>query len=94
MKVSFPVCGSAVRRRLTELLPPNWNLPNLGRIANLRTQELDSAKLLHWTGKRKPWLPNALYPERWRRYVPQACVATANRSAPWRRAPWPRVRLG
>ena len=75
-------------------LPPRWNLPNLGRIANLRTQELDSANLLHWTGKRKPWLPNALYPERWRRYVPQACVATANRTAPWRRAPWPRVRLG
>lgn len=75
-------------------LPPRWNLPNLGRIANLRTQELDAANLLHWTGKRKPWLPDALYPERWRRYVPQACVAPANRSAPWRRAPWPRVRLG
>ena len=45
-------------------LPPSWNLDGLGRVPNLKPAALDAAKLLHWTGRHKPWLPDGMYVER------------------------------
>ncbi len=71
-------------------LPPSWNLDGLGRVGSLTPPALGAAKLLHWTGKRKPWLPDGLYVERWRRYVPWLCAPAAGRDdAGWHRVPWP-----
>ena len=34
---------------------------------------LKAARLLHWTGKRKPWLADGMYVSLWRRYVHALC---------------------
>ena len=31
-------------------------------------QVINNAKILHWTGKKKPWLPNGRYKEIWNKY--------------------------
>jgi len=49
-----------------------WNVDGLGYRTDI--DRLDEAKLLHWNGKRKPWLPNGL----WKTYYePFACAAFA-----------------
>ena len=50
-------------------LPERWNLDSLGRVANIAPSSLDAARLLHWTGRRKPWLADGLYTSYWREYV-------------------------
>jgi lipopolysaccharide biosynthesis glycosyltransferase len=50
-------------------LPNGWNLDALGRLGHLHERQLSAAKLLHWTGRRKPWTAQGLYVDRWRRYV-------------------------
>ena len=52
-------------------LPDHWNVDGLGRLANLAPAALRAAKLLHWTGKRKPWLPTGLHAALYRRFVPE-----------------------
>jgi hypothetical protein len=70
-------------------LPPSWNLDGLGRVPSLKLAALDGAKLLHWTGRHKPWLPDGMYVERWRRFVPRLCAPSgAARSEEWHRVPW------
>lgn len=70
-------------------LPPSWNLDGLGRIGNLRPAALGAAKLLHWTGKHKPWLPDGMYVSLWRRHVRTLCAASGTGSG-WHQVPWPR----
>ena len=42
-------------------LPARWNVDGLGRIAHLNPEVLQTAQLLHWTGRRKPWLRDGLH---------------------------------
>lgn len=42
-------------------LPPSWNLDGLGRVAHMPQQTLQEARILHWTGRHKPWLPDGLH---------------------------------
>ena len=55
-------------------LPEHWNLDGLGRVSSIDSRSLHEAKLLHWTGRRKPWLPNGLHVDLFRRHVPQDAV--------------------
>jgi len=50
-------------------LPGHWNYPTLGYSPNLDLKEdFHNAKILHWCGEGKPWLPNGLYKNRWYKY--------------------------
>ena len=55
-------------------LPDHWNLDGLGRVAQLPAAALKAAHLLHWTGRRKPWLPDGLHSDLYRLYVPTALL--------------------
>lgn len=68
-------------------LPPSWNLDGLGRVGNLKPAALRAAKLLHWTGKHKPWLPGGMYVVQWRRHVGTLC-AESGTGGEWRQVPW------
>jgi lipopolysaccharide biosynthesis glycosyltransferase len=52
-------------------LPDHWNLDGLGRVARLPAAALSDAHLLHWTGRRKPWLPDGLHAHLFGRFVPR-----------------------
>ena len=52
-------------------LPDHWNLDGLGRLSNFAPAALRAANLLHWTGRRKPWLPTGLHTGLYRRFVPE-----------------------
>mmetsp|Transcript_100630 Transcript_100630/g.290670 ORF Transcript_100630/g.290670 Transcript_100630/m.290670 type:complete len:413 (+) Transcript_100630:28-1266(+) len=43
-----------------------WNVADLGWRTGLFHGELDSAKILHWNGRGKPWGPSGNYSPRWR----------------------------
>ena len=49
-------------------LDARWNVTGLGNITDLDPQLLDSAWILHWTGRQKPWLEDGLYKQYWDRY--------------------------
>jgi alpha-1,4-galacturonosyltransferase len=54
-------------------LPQEWNVDGLGWNADIPQQMLNSAKLLHWSGKNKPWLSGGLYRDLWTPYQPLEC---------------------
>lgn len=62
-----------------QALPDNWNLDGLGRLGHLPPKLLREAKLLHWTGRKKPWLLGGLHVEQYRRYVPDVVLRHCNR---------------
>jgi lipopolysaccharide biosynthesis glycosyltransferase len=50
-----------------DVVDNSWNTEGLGdRKVNLK--KIKNAKILHWTGKQKPWLPNGRYKKLWRKY--------------------------
>ena len=55
-------------------LPDSWNLDGLGRLTHISQSTLRDAKLLHWTGRRKPWLADGLYTGTFNRHVSKADV--------------------
>ncbi|XP_064405544.1 uncharacterized protein LOC135350619 [Halichondria panicea] len=54
-------------------LDPHWNVNGLGWNTEMSRRDLDEAKLLHWSGKRKPWLPDGLYKDLWHAHNPPSC---------------------
>lgn len=49
-------------------LPRKWNTLNLGNDTSINKNMLDNAAVLHWNGKKKPWLNNGYYKELWEPY--------------------------
>ncbi|EDQ89898.1 uncharacterized protein MONBRDRAFT_2764, partial [Monosiga brevicollis MX1] len=50
-------------------LDVRFNLDGLGYRTDVSTEALDGAYVLHWSGRRKPWQHDALYRQRWTRFV-------------------------
>jgi lipopolysaccharide biosynthesis glycosyltransferase len=50
-----------------QVLEKAWNTAGLG-YKKVSQQVINNAKILHWTGKQKPWLPNGRYKEIWNKY--------------------------
>jgi lipopolysaccharide biosynthesis glycosyltransferase len=50
-------------------LPPGWNVQPMGWHDDIPEQTLQNGKILHWAGKRKPWLADGLYKEYWIDYA-------------------------
>lgn len=46
-------------------LPAEWNVQPLGWYDDIPEETLRKGKILHWSGKRKPWLADGLYKEHW-----------------------------
>jgi lipopolysaccharide biosynthesis glycosyltransferase len=53
-----------------EYLPPEWNVTGLGDQgpALLDKNLLETAKILHWKGSHKPWLPDGYFKDLWNPY--------------------------
>ena len=55
-----------------ETFDRSWNVDGLGwRL--LSVYELQRARILHWTGPRKPWQKNGRYKELWHTYEVELC---------------------
>ena len=55
-----------------ETFDSSWNVDGLGwRL--LSVYELQRARILHWTGPRKPWQKNGRYKELWHTYEVELC---------------------
>ncbi len=52
-----------------QALDRKWNHYGLGSREDIPKSELKEAKILHWTGSRKPWAPRGLYKKWWDRYT-------------------------
>lgn len=50
-------------------LPPEWNVQPLGWHEDIPEAILRPGKILHWSGRRKPWLPDGLYREYWNEWA-------------------------
>ena len=50
-----------------QVLEKAWNTGGLG-YKKVSPDEINNAKILHWTGKQKPWLSNGRYKEIWNNY--------------------------
>jgi lipopolysaccharide biosynthesis glycosyltransferase len=50
-------------------LPPAWNVQPMGWYDDIPEETLRNGKILHWAGKRKPWLADGLYKEYWIDYA-------------------------
>lgn len=50
-------------------LPPGWNVQPMGWHDDIPEETLRNGKILHWSGKRKPWLADGLYKEYWIDYA-------------------------
>ena len=50
-------------------LPPAWNVQPMGWYDDISEETLRNGKILHWAGKRKPWLADGLYKEYWIDYA-------------------------
>ena len=50
-----------------QILEKTWNTGGLG-YKKVSQREINDAKILHWTGKKKPWLQNGMYKEIWNKY--------------------------
>ena len=50
-----------------QVLEISWNTGGLG-YKKVSLDEINNAKILHWTGKKKPWLSNGRYKEIWNKY--------------------------
>ena len=53
-----------------EHLPPEWNVIGVGdkEYITLNYKNLEGAKILHWKGFNKPWLPNGYFKNFWNPY--------------------------
>jgi len=68
-------------------LPLSWNVDGLGWRARMAPELLSSAKLLHWSGRHKPWLPDGLYRDLFPLNTPKASMAlTLCQREVWHRA--------
>lgn len=47
------------------VFPAEWNYGDLGWRKNIGSSKLQSKKVLHWNGSRKPWKTDGLYKEMW-----------------------------
>ena len=65
-------------RFAAEALPlsPVWNLEGLGT-RPIPAADIASAKILHWSGPRKPWHADALQAEPWQAYARHCWAGTA-----------------
>lgn len=54
-------------------LNPRWNVNGLGWNHRLSEDTLKNASLLHWSGKRKPWMEDGLYKSLWEPHYPAPC---------------------
>jgi lipopolysaccharide biosynthesis glycosyltransferase len=50
-------------------LPAGWNVQPMGWYEDIPAEKIRNGKLLHWSGKKKPWLPEGLYKEYWIEYA-------------------------
>ena len=50
-----------------QILDKCWNTGRLG-FRNVKTELINKAKILHWTGPQKPWLKNGRYKNLWEKY--------------------------
>ena len=50
-----------------DFVDESWNTEGLGD-TEINLIKIKKAKILHWTGKQKPWLPNGRYKEIWNKY--------------------------
>ncbi len=50
-------------------LPPVWNVQPMGWYDDIAEETIRNGKILHWSGKRKPWLADGLYKEYWIDYA-------------------------
>eukprot|EP00434_Breviolum_minutum_P032025 symbB.v1.2.028321.t1/scaffold2879.1/size76250/3 len=47
------------------VVPAEWDSTDLGWREGINVSKLPSKKVLHWTGRLKPWTPDGLYKEIW-----------------------------
>jgi len=50
-------------------LPPAWNVQPMGWHEDIPEETIRNGKILHWAGKKKPWLTDGLYREYWIDYA-------------------------
>jgi lipopolysaccharide biosynthesis glycosyltransferase len=50
-----------------QILDKSWNTEGLG-YKKVKPEIINKAKILHWTGKQKPWLKNGRYKNLWEKY--------------------------
>lgn len=50
-----------------QILEKKWNTAGLG-YKKVNPESINKAKILHWTGKQKPWLENGRYKNLWNKY--------------------------
>lgn len=50
-------------------LPPAWNVQPLGWHDDIPEETIRNGKILHWSGKKKPWLADGLYKDYWINYA-------------------------
>jgi lipopolysaccharide biosynthesis glycosyltransferase len=55
-------------------LPEMWNVDGLGRLKTTNERANRNARLLHWTGRHKPWLDHGYHTEYFLSYVPKPAV--------------------
>jgi lipopolysaccharide biosynthesis glycosyltransferase len=82
-----PILLLTLHKQWTEL-PEKWNVQGLGYNNKMTSHQLDNGALLHWSGKRKPWLKDGLYKEYWLKYNSECsghgqCVKSQKRSGGW-----------
>lgn len=46
----------------------SWNLDGLGSQPNLKSSQLQVARMLHWSGPHKPWMAGGFYQGKWAQY--------------------------
>ena len=64
----------------TQRIDGRWNVDGLGWNKSLRHKTLCNAWALHWSGSRKPWLPQGMYRNMWNLTAP--CQSTVARKMP------------
>ena len=50
-------------------LPAAWNVQPMGWYDDIPEETIRNGKILHWAGRRKPWLADGLYKEYWIDYA-------------------------
>ena len=51
-----------------QLIEQKWGQADLGWKSKMSQNTLDGSAVLHWSGKRKPWLKNGYYRSLWFEY--------------------------
>lgn len=62
---SQPLLHMVLYRRWTPLAGA-WNVAHLGSSAHLSAANISRARVLHWTGRNKPWMDDGFYHYAWR----------------------------